>query len=174
MTHPQGQQWLRHFQESSPAASAHVWIWNDACRTPRSAPSAANEKKDEMNQEKSGRTLETVWKTFQHLTDLKLVLVHVDACVGVPPGMDGAHERVHHRWFRLMNVIGTVMVRFQTAQAGCGDVPGERTTVLLLIARVTRGGRERQREGEQEEKRQRPGMKPPSSRKCATVRVKTV
>lgn len=46
--------------------------------------------------------------------------------------------------------------------------------MLLLIARVTRGGRERQREGEQEEKRQRPGMKPPSSRKCATVRVKSL
>lgn len=88
--------------------------------------------------------------------------------------MDGAHERVGHRWFRLMSVIGTVVVCYQTAQAGCGDVPGERTTVLLLIARVTRGGRERQREGEQEEERQRPGMKPPSSRKCATVRVKTL
>lgn len=52
-----------------------------------------------------------------------------------------------------MGVIGVVVVCYQTAQAGCGDVSGERTTVLLLIARVTRGGRERQREGEQEEER---------------------
>lgn len=58
-------------------------------------------------------------------------------------------------------MIGTVVVCYQTAQAGGRDVPGERTTVLLLIARVTRGGREGQREGEQEEERQRPGMKPP-------------
>ncbi len=53
-----------------------------------------------------------------------------------------------------MGVIGTVVMSYQAAQAGCGDVPGERATVLLFIARVTRGGRERQREGEQEEERQ--------------------
>lgn len=53
-----------------------------------------------------------------------------------------------------MGVIGTVVVCYQTAQAGCGDVPGESATVLFLITRVTRGGRETQREGEQEEERQ--------------------
>lgn len=93
-------------------------------------------------------------KILWHLTHLYLVLLHVDASVGFPSGVGGAHERVGHRRLWLMGVIGTVVMRYQTAQAGCGDVPGERATVLLLIARVTRGGRERQREGEQEEERQ--------------------
>lgn len=34
------------------------------------------------------------------------------------------------------------------------------TTVLLFIAGVTKGGRERQREVEEEEEGQRPGVKP--------------
>lgn len=104
---------------------------------------------------------------------LYLVLVHVDACLGVPRGVDGAHERVGHRRFWLVGVIGTVVMSDQAAQAGCGDVPGERATVLLLIARVTKGGGERKREGEQKGM-ERPAMKPPSSRKCAAVREKSV
>lgn len=68
--------------------------------------------------------------------------------------MDGAHERVGHRRFWLMGVIGTMVMCNQAAQTGCRDVPGERATVLFLIARVTRGGRERKREGEHEEERQ--------------------
>lgn len=77
--------------------------------------------------------------------------------------MEAAHERIGHRWLRLVGVVGAVVVvAYQTAQAGRRDVPGKMTTVLLFIARVTRGGRERQREGEEEEERQRPGVKPSS------------
>lgn len=43
-----------------------------------------------------------------------------------------------------MAVIGTVVVRDQAAQAGRGDVPGERATVLLLVTRVTVGGGKRE------------------------------
>lgn len=50
-------------------------------------------------------------------------------------------------------MVDTVVMRYQTAEAGCGDVPGEMATVLLLIARVTRGGRGGEREVEQEEER---------------------
>ena len=67
--------------------------------------------------------------------------------------MDSAHERVGDGRLWLVGVVATVVVRYETAEAGCGDVPGERATVLFLIARVTRGARERQREGEQEEER---------------------
>lgn len=91
---------------------------------------------------------------FHFWTDPSLVLVHVDASFEVPCGVDGAHEGVGDRRFWLVDVIGTVVVCYQAAQAGGRDVPGERTAVLLLIARVTRGGREGQREGEQEEERQ--------------------
>lgn len=80
-----------------------------------------------------------------------LVLLHVNACFFVSCGVDGAHERVGHRRFWLMGVIGTVVMCYQAAQAGRGHVPGERATVLLLIARVTKGGRVRKREVEQEE-----------------------
>lgn len=52
-----------------------------------------------------------------------------------------------------MGVVGTVVVCDQTAEASCGDVSGKGAAVLFLITRVTRGGRERQREGEQEEER---------------------
>lgn len=91
---------------------------------------------------------------FHFWTDPSLVLVHVDASFQVPCGVDGAHEGVSDRRLWLVDVIGTVVVCYQTAQAGGRDVPGERTTVLLLIARVTGGGRGGQREGEQEEEGQ--------------------
>ena len=52
-----------------------------------------------------------------------------------------------------MGVVGAVVMWDETTQAGRRDVPGERAAVLLLIARVTRGGRERKREGEPEEQR---------------------
>lgn len=68
-----------------------------------------------------------------------------------------------------MGVVGVVVVRYQTAEAGRGNVPGEMATVLLLIARVATGGRGRKREGEQEEERQRPSMKPSNSRTCGAV-----
>jgi len=44
-------------------------------------------------------------------------------------------------------VVVVVVVGDQAAQAGGRDVPGEVGGVLLLIARVTGGGRERGREG---------------------------
>lgn len=67
--------------------------------------------------------------------------------------MDGAHQRVGDRRLRLVGVVASVVVCYEAAEAGCRDVPGEGATVLFLIARVTRGGGERQREGEQEEER---------------------
>lgn len=93
-------------------------------------------------------------ETLEHKTYLHLVLLHVNACVRFPRGVDGAHERVGDRRLWLMGVVGIVVVCYQTAEAGRGDVPGERAAVLFLIARVTRGGRERQSEVEQEEERQ--------------------
>lgn len=103
-------------------------------------------------------------------TYLLLIFLHVDVGVCVPCGDDGAHEGVGDRWLLLMAVVGIVVVCYQTAEARCGNVPGEMATVLLLIARVTWGGRERQREGEQEEERKRPSIKPSTRRKCGTVR----
>lgn len=153
-TDPQGQQWLQRFQESSPAASARALIWIDASPRPRAAPSAA------------GRTLTLSCFRTGHLNcavqkpDLRVVLFHVDVQVRLPGDVDAAHERIGHRRFRLVGVVGAVVVGYQTAQAGRGDVPGKMTTVLLFIAWVTTGGRERQREGEEEEERQRPGVKP--------------
>lgn len=96
---------------------------------------------------------------------LHVVLLHVDVQVRLPHGMAAAHERVGHRWLRLVGVVGVVVVGCQAAQAGRRDVPGKMTIVLLFIARVTRGGRERQREGEEEEERQRPGVKPSSGKR---------
>lgn len=104
-----------------------------------------------------------LFQALQLLTHLHFVLLHFDACLRFPRRVDGSHERVGHRRLSLMGVVGAVVVRYQAAQAGRRDVPGERATVLLLIARVTTGGRER--EGEVEEERQRPGWKPSSVRK---------
>lgn len=73
--------------------------------------------------------------------------------VCVPRTANCAHEGVGHCRLCLVGVVGTVVMRYQTAEAGCGDVPGEMATVLLLIARVTRGGRGGEREVEQEEER---------------------
>lgn len=105
---------------------------------------------------------------------LHLVLLHVDAGVGVGRSVDRPHERVGDGGLGQVRVVGAVVVRHQAAQAGCRDVPREGATVLFLIARVARGGRDRQREVEQEEERERPGMKHPSSRKCAAARAKGV
>lgn len=62
ITHPQGRRWLLHFQESSPAASAHVWIWTDAYRTPGSAPSAVMEssRRSKIKMVKNSRS----WDSF--------------------------------------------------------------------------------------------------------------
>ena len=110
ITHPQGQRWLLHFQESSPAASAHVWIWTAAYRTPGSAPSAVTEssRRSKIRIVKNSRKLGLIWKSPD--THLYIVLLHVDARVGVHCGVEGSHERVGRQWFWLMCVIGTVVM----------------------------------------------------------------
>lgn len=102
--------------------------------------------------------------------NLYFILLHIDARLCIPRRVDCAHERVGHWWLLLMDVIGTVVVRHQAAQAGRRDVPRKRVAVLLLVTRVTKGGSERQGEVEQEKERERPSMKPTSSRKCVTVK----
>ncbi len=44
-------------------------------------------------------------------------------------------------------VTAALVMADQGAQAGCRDVSGEGGAVLLLIARVTKGGREREPAG---------------------------
>lgn len=69
-----------------------------------------------------------------------------------------------------MVVVRVVVVWDQTAEAGCRDVPGKMVYVFLLVARVTLGGRKREREGEQEEERLQQATKQSTSRKCVAAR----
>lgn len=87
-------------------------------------------------------------------THQRLILLHVDTRLCVYCGVDVAHERVGDQRLLLIGVVRVVVVCYKAAEAGSGDVPGEVASVLLLITRVTRGGRERQREVEQEEEGQ--------------------